>query len=144
VLEDFPQKTWSCVGGFTSKGEGERQILASLNQHIPLPSRTEEKMSTATLTGRSPPEDRPVVPPACLGPFGPDPDWFAKYWLEDKPSSRLTLIIGRAIRRGAEFATTVALAGGTELSRRIRSISRLIAQRGRSGAWIRRVAMRGP
>ena len=101
-------------------------------------------MPKVTLTGRSPPEDRPVLPPACLGPFGPDQDWFSKYWLEDKPASRLTLIVGREIRRAAGFATTVALAGGTELSRHIRSISRLIVQRGGSGTWIRRVAMRRP
>ena len=90
------------------------------------------------------PEDRPMLPPACLGPFRPDPDWFSKYWLEDKPSSGLALFIGKAITRVVGFARAIAIAGGAGLFRRIRNTSSLIAPHSSSRAWFRRAAMRRP
>lgn len=89
----------------------------------------------------SPPGDRPILPPACLGPFRPDPDWFSKYWLEDKPSSGRALSIGRAITRVVGFARAMAIAGGAGLFRRIRNTSSLIAPHSNSRTRLRRAAM---
>jgi hypothetical protein len=62
--------------------------------------------------------DRPLIP---LN--NPDPSWYSRYWLEDRPWPDLAFSIGRVVRRVARLAISAARTSGARWFHRARNIA---------------------
>jgi hypothetical protein len=63
--------------------------------------------------------NRPSSSPLHLLEFGPDGDWYSRYWLEDKPWPDLAFCVGRSLRRGARIVTPILRTSGRKVFDRL-------------------------